>query len=423
MNYYLYLIFLFSLSFLSLFTFGLYRILDIVRVNTKQKLTFLKIGMLMIAIAPLIFSMLRYFSWSALVITLPGTLGANLSDHAVHTSFTEAQVDWSFYIFLAYNLGFFVMLTRVLFSYIAAKKQLADSVPATIHDVSLLLSNNIHTPLSFGLPTAKIYFPVNEEYRWTTREIQMSLAHEKTHVKHYDSIWKLISLIAQAILFFVPWTYWLHRQLELEMEVYCDEKTCAETGAHSHEYGSLLLAMTCTQPQNLIFTNITDSTLKRRLIAMKSISTKRPFLISAFIAAIIMAGTAAVAMTSGIAEKKTVFDIYSKIYVDGKLVSSPHIKALADQKARIEMGETMTRKGNQLIMSGQNMIIEIIARNTAKSGTKDSIDMNYDVRYQDGDEKIHFKPRMIVVPKQEGRVNFSSKSGHVYELRVIAERV
>ena len=50
------------------------------------------------------------------------------------------------------------------------------------------------------------------------------------------------------------------------------------------------------------------------------------------------------------------------------------------------------------------------------------INMSYDVQYQDGKEKIHFKPRMIVLPNHEGTVSASSQSGHVYELRVIAGR-
>jgi hypothetical protein len=340
----------------------------------------------------------------------------------VHAASVAPQIQWSLYIFVAYSIGFFMMLSRILFSYMSAKKQLAASVAAEIHGYNVFLNHRIQSPLSFGFPIAKIYLPADAETRWTPREIQLSLAHEKSHVNHHDSLWKLISLVVQAMLFFVPWSYMLHKKLELEMEIYCDEKTCAGTGASTQEYGSLLLAMTCIHPQNLIFTNITDSTLKRRIIAMKSIKIKRPLLISIFSAAIITAGSAAIAMASGITGEKTVFEISSKIYMDGELISSPHIKVQANHRAFIIMGDRTMVKDNQFSATGHVLRVEVIATNETKSGPQDPISMRYDVRYHDGKEKIHFKPQMVVLPNQEGKVSFSSESGHVYELRVIAER-
>lgn len=423
MNYYLYLIFLFSLSIISLFVLGLHYILDGLSAGTKQKLTLLKIGMLMIALGPIFYGFLRYFSLQAIEITLPATLGGQISGHAVQAVSAVSQIQWPLYIFAGYCIGFFVMLSRILFSYIGAKKQLAGSTPTKIHGYSVFLNKNIQSPLSFGLPVANIYLPADAESRWTPREIQLSLAHEKSHVNHCDSIWKLISLIVQAMIFFVPWSYTLHKKLELEMEIYCDERTCAETGANIKEYGSLLLAMICSQPKNLIFTNLTDSTLKRRLIAMKSKRIKRPFLISIFSAAIITAGSAAIAMASGISDKNTVFEVSTKVYIDGKLTSSPHLKVQADQKAVIVMGDQTSVKNNQFSATGHVLRIETIASNMTRSGSQDPINMRFDVQYQDGKENIHFKPHLIVAPHQEGTVSFSSDSGHLYELRVIAERV
>lgn len=423
MNYNHYLIFLSLLSVLSLFVLGLHRILDGVSATTKQKLNLLKIGLVMIGLAPVIYSFLKYFSWSAIEIILPAIVADPLPGHAANMINVSPQIPWSFYIFIVYGIGFFMMLSRILFSYFAAKKQLADSVAAEIRGYSIFLSNSIQSPLSFGIPVAKIYLPTDAESRWTPREIQLSLAHEKSHVNHHDSIWKLISLFSQAILFFVPWSYMLHKKFELEMEIYCDETTCVETGANTNEYGSLLLAMTCIQPQNPIFTNITDSTLKRRIIAMKSTRIKRPLLISIFSAAIITAGSGAIAMASGITDKNTVFEIFTKIYIDGRLASSPHIKALANHKAVIVMGDKTMVKDNQFSAAGHVLRIETIASNVSESGSQDPINLRYDVQYQDGNEKIHFKPRMVLLPHQEGAVSFSSESGHVYELRVVAERV
>lgn len=420
MNYYSYLIFLIVLSSLTLVTVFVLYILDLASVTSKQKITFLKINSAMIGVAPVAFYFLKMFSWQNINVTLQSEFIKQLPMHILYIPLTKAQVDWSFYIICVYGLGVFVMFFRILLSYVGARRQLTYSIPAVIQEQSVFISKNIKTPLSFGLPTAKIYFPFDFEEKWTPREIQMSIAHEKNHLKHNDSLWKFISLFARALLFFLPWSYYLHRKFELEMEIFCDEITCATTTASTKEYGNLLLAMTCIQSQNLIFTNITDSTLKRRFLAMKSKSIKRPFLMSMCCSALLLSGSTAIAVTSGMLDKKTDFDILSKIYMDGELVSSPRIIAHANQKASIFISDRMTTKDKQISMSGNSLRLELIARDAPMSG-KNDIKINYDIQCQNGKEKMHSKPEIIVTPNQEGVIRISD-AGHSYEMHVLAKR-
>jgi len=413
MNYFSYFLFLGSLAGLSLMMLALLRILVLAKVASRQKITVLKIGLLLIAIAPFIFTFLRLFSWHTIAITLPGKFINRLLTHTTHIILTEPEVTWGFYIFAAYGVIFFAMLSRILFSYVSARKQLAGSLPVIIQGQLVFINRHIKSPLSFGFPTAKIYFPANAGEKWTPREIQMSLAHEKIHLERNDAWWKLLSLCVQALLFFVPWSYSLHRKLELEMEIFCDMRTCAETAADIKEYGCLLLAMTCRQPQNLIFTNMTDSTLKRRLLAMKTKTRSAKLLVAILSSALLLAGSTAIAMTSGITEKKSSFNILSKIFLDGELISSPRIVIMANQPASIEIGNKDR---------SQDLRIKLVSKDATMSGIKNAISISYDIRYQNGEEKMHSKPQIIIAPGQEGRVSLSSDSGHTYEMRVVAER-
>ncbi len=420
MNYLQCLFFLASLSGLSLINLILIRILDFANAFSKQKIILIKIGLVVLALAPFIFTLWRLSSWQVLEITLPGQFANQLSTSRLSITLTEHQINWPFYIFLVYGMGFLMMLSRILFSYLSAIKKLGSSFESVIQEKSILLNEHIESPLSFGFPKAKIYFPSDAEKKWTPREIQMSIAHEKIHVEQNDSLWKLLSLIVQALLFFVPWAYSLHRKLELEMEIFCDEKTCVAANADTKEYGSLLLAMTCAQPENLrgnlIFTNMTDSTIKRRLLAMKSKTMKRSLLISVLSTFLVLSGATAIAMTSGIADKnKNTFKITSKIFIDGKLVSSPVIVALENQKALIVITNTND-------VGAQGLRMELVARNVSKYGRNDAIGINYDIQYSNGAEKMHSKPQVIVTPHQEGRINISSDSNHSYEMYVLAER-
>jgi len=219
----------------------------------------------------------------------------------------------------------------------------------------------------------------------------------------------------QALLFFVPWSYWLHRKFELEMEMVCDEKTCIETGANVHEYGSLLLAMASIQPQNYIFNNMTDSTIKRRFIAMKSKSIKRPFLLSILSAALLFAGSTVIATTSEMADKNSAYKIRSKLLIDGKLVSSPVIIAYAKQKALIVISNNNQAESQSLSMG-------LVARDIAKFERNDAIEISYDIELKNDKETMHLTPHVIVSPNQEGRISISSDSGHLYEMYVLAKR-
>lgn len=403
------------LSGLSLITLIAVRILDFANALSQQKIILTKIGLVVLVLAPLIFSLLRLSSWQMLEITLPGQFTNQLSTSR-SVILMARYINWPFYIFLAYGVGFLMMLSRILFSYLNARKKLKRSFEAVVQGQSILLNEHIKSPLSFGLPKAKIYFPSDAEQKWTSRELQMSLAHERIHVDQNDSLWKLLSLIVQALLFFSPWAYSLHRKLELEMEVYCDEKTCIKADAGINEYGGLLLAMTCAQSGNLIFTNMSDSTIERRLLAMKSKTIKRSFLISVLSAALVLSGATAIAMTDSITDtNKNTFKITSKVFIDGKLVSSPVIVALENQKALIVITNTNDAEA-------QGLRMELVARNVSQYGMNDAIGINYDIQYSNGAEKMHSKPQVVVIPHQEGRINISSDSNHSYEMYVLAER-
>ncbi|MDX1900380.1 MAG: hypothetical protein SFW66_00070 [Gammaproteobacteria bacterium] len=119
--------------------------------------------------------------------------------------------------------------------------------------------------------------------------------------------------------------------------------------------------------------------------------------------------------------EKTTFDITSKIYVDGALISSPRITAHPNQKASIFISDRMTTKKNQISMSGHSLKLALVARNNTTAGKNDSIRVSYDIRYQNGKIKMHCKPTIILRPNQGGLIGFS-ENGHAYEMHVLAQR-
>jgi hypothetical protein len=66
------------------------------------------------------------------------------------------------------------------------------------------------------------------------------------------------------------------------------------------------------------------------------------------------------------------FDIKSEIYVNGKLISSPHIKALPNEKALINQGDS---KGNNVLS------LEVMASDFANDSDEPAIQLNFKVTY------------------------------------------
>ena len=128
---------------------------------------------------------------------------------------------------------------------------------------------------------------------------------------------------------------------------------------------------------------------------------------------LLLACSNAIAMTSGIADKKTVFDMTFKIFIDGKLITSPRIVADANQPASIY---SFNKSG------AEDFKINVVARNAAMPRNQNAIGMNFDVQYKDGEEKMHSKPAFLLASNQEGSIKFSSKTGHLYEIDVVAKR-
>jgi len=408
--------FLISLSTVSLIVLILLRILDFCNVATKQKIIFIKLSLIMVFLSPLFFYLLNLSLLKGLVITIPTHINSEINSQAFQIIHYEHKISWLFYITSAYEIGLFIMLFRIVFSYFSVKKQLTESKKIHIQGTPVFLSKNIKTPISFGLPKAKIYFPLDAELKWTSREIQMSLAHEIIHVEQNDSFWKFLSLIVQALLFYTPWIYYLHKRLELEMEILCDKKTCHKTKADIQEYGNLLLAMTCIRQKNFIFNNLTDSTLKRRFLAMKEKNRNARFLVVIMTVFLFLISSATISLASGIIGKSSVFKITSKIIINGKVVSSPIILAKENQKALI----VLTNTNNT---GSQGLRIELTAMNKTTLGLSDAIIINYDIQYKEGREKLHSRPQVVVLPHHESKISLSSDSAHSYEMDIIAERV
>jgi hypothetical protein len=64
----------------------------------------------------------------------------------------------------------------------------------------------------------------------------------------------------------------------------------------------------------------------------------------------------------------------------------------------------------------------LIANDDVSREKSDAINIKYDIEYKNGSDYVHFKPRLVVLPKQAASIKFKSDAGHVYEIHVLADK-
>lgn len=399
------------------FSLGLYfisNILDLLKMTASQKLLVLKSGLLFLALSPFVFLVFSVTTTKTIEIQMPSLYIDPSVALPAPLPPIQPKVYWPLVLSIIYVVGISIVVTKLVRNYFLTRKWLSNSTPAQLLGQDVWLSPNITSPLSFGFFQPQIYFPQNVHQVWTPREIQLGLNHEQNHILRRDPLWKLISLFVRSLLFFAPWMYAIHRKLELEMEILCDETTCLLTQSSAEEYGSLLLALVCKkEDKNLLLTNITDSTIKRRIVSMKSRKIQRPIFAAFLSSTLLLSGIAAIATTSGVAEKKSLFKISSIIFIDGKEVSRPKVIVLANEKAEISQKDSS---------SGDEIKMKLIANDVAMPNLPNGIGINFDIQYRMGGRQGHNSPQVILVPNQEGTIEVGGATGERFEMRIKAER-
>lgn len=152
MNYFSIIIFLGTLSILNLFILISLQILGFANATSKQKIICVRTGLIIICLAMLIFYISQLFSFHTLEIILPYNLINQLPSNSIISLTNQSSINWSFYIFIAYTVGFLIMLFRILLSYLKSYKQLSCSTQCNIQGQTVFLNENILSPLSFGFP-------------------------------------------------------------------------------------------------------------------------------------------------------------------------------------------------------------------------------------------------------------------------------
>lgn len=167
----------------------------------------------------------------------------------------------------AYEIGAWVWIVIALalllcfcFMYFLSLKELRN---ANRLSKNIYQSSSVTCPMVAGVFFPKIFLPmgVNEQ----SKEFPYLLAHEMTHIKKKDNLWRLIAIILACVYWFNPMIWILMKYFFVDMELACDESTIRRYSLeHRKNYASALLSFAHKEP-NLCATAFAGGNVRIRI--------------------------------------------------------------------------------------------------------------------------------------------------------------
>lgn len=322
----------------------------------------------------------------------------------------------SHFILGLYALGFSLMLLRLIFSYAQLRKIVLNSSAENIAGRAMRRIDVVTSPFSFGFFSPQIFVPCVFLDNRSREEIDVMLTHEETHILNRDPQWKLVSHLTRVFLYFAPTASYLHRHLDLEMEVECDRLTMSKSQMSARQYGNLLIdTMVNLQktPANSMCAYMSNTNLRKRIQAMTAKTFHRPILTAFFAALIVAASVTAVATASGIAKLKGQYHVKADLIVDGKVVSSPQFIVLPSEPATLEMKSEHPESALKMTLT---------AADFSSAEIEDGIDLKMAIDYKSQSRNFRAHPRVVVAPGEEGTVIIGTGPNDTLEMRIKAIR-
>lgn len=114
-------------------------------------------------------------------------------------------------------VGLTVMLGYAAVSFLRVRRMLAEAVAS---QENVYLCDAVNSPFIFGLLHPGIYLPSNID----EAQLDYVLAHERSHLKRLDHVWKTLGYFLLAVYWFNPLVWIAYFLLCKDIELACDER-------------------------------------------------------------------------------------------------------------------------------------------------------------------------------------------------------
>lgn len=404
---------------LSLVFWLLDQILDRLNVAPEQRVTFLRS---LLVLQGLVITLSFFFGFLGNLGLVHSLAPLPLLDSSsTFRSHLASQQEWSDWTPLTVGLIIYaigVCLGQFLVTLAAWKlfRLHRDSQERLVQGHVVRASSRVLSPFSFAIVRGYIYVP-DRFFTRSAEEQRAILDHENHHLLSRDPQWQMFSLLMRQFLFLSPFSWALHRSLELQTEIVCDAKTLQTSELSRTAYGNLLVAMTNgigTQQTKAIYTYMGKSHLRRRILAMKAKSQSRNFIRTFLIIMAALVSSAAVAATIQGGVNPRSYYVRSKIFVNGMLISSPSISVAENSEAWVESRAESDPE--------RFLRLALVANDVTNERVSDGIELKLQLTYSEGVHETQVRPLVLLKEKRTAMIETQTPEGDRIAIEVYVER-
>ena len=189
---------------------------------------------------------------------------------------------------LAY-LRFILHIRHSLHRIDSHTRELYDSIPG--RKPALFYSDQVHTPMMFGVFSPKIVLP---ERACDEEMLHNILRHELMHYRRFDTLYKWFAVTVLSAHWFNPLSMIARRELNRACELSCDEMLLRSMSLREkRSYGNTLLSMAASAlPAGVVATTFATQKrdLKERLVQIMNYKKSGTRIVTAALAVLLLSG-------------------------------------------------------------------------------------------------------------------------------------
>ncbi len=163
--------------------------------------------------------------------------------------FSAASVIWL--------VGFLAMLISLWILYVTAIHEIKDAIPLR---ENIFLSGKIETPAVYGVFKPRIVLPLS----YAEKDLEYVLAHERTHIRRADNLWRLAAFFLAAIHWFNPFAWLFLKRFLGDLELACDECVVSKLNSEQRKQYALSL-LACMEKPTLFASGFGGAKIRPRV--------------------------------------------------------------------------------------------------------------------------------------------------------------
>lgn len=242
-----------------------------------------------------------------------GSVATNVVSERAEAVQSVVNMETLFYIVWA--LGAFAILLYGVVSFWRLRKNIGDAIKM---EGNIFQSEKVVSPFVLGVIKPKILIPFNLD----DETLSHIVSHEKSHIKSFDNITKLVAFILLAVHWYNPLVWICFKLLTVDIELACDERVVKNyTLEKRKSYAEALLSCAVNEGRGLIYPlGFGEVSIKDRIKAVvaykKAIRTIVVLSILLSVAAFVCFATVPNAAAENKEEKVPVVEATTEAYVE-----------------------------------------------------------------------------------------------------------